>query len=37
LLGYKYNEEDTFIYVCVNGTCKKPVTSLKKALANIKK
>ncbi|MEE9407745.1 MAG: thioredoxin domain-containing protein [Polaribacter sp.] len=37
LLTYKYNEENTLIYVCVNGTCKKPETSIKKALENIKK
>ena len=37
LLAYKFNEEQTLIYVCVNGTCKKPETSLKKALGNIKK
>ena len=37
LLGYKFNEDDTFIYVCVNGTCKKPEVNLKTALLNIKK
>jgi uncharacterized protein YyaL (SSP411 family) len=37
LLAYKFNEEETFIYVCVDGTCKMPETSLKKAIANIKK
>jgi uncharacterized protein YyaL (SSP411 family) len=37
LLAYKFNEAETFIYVCVNGTCKKPETVFKKALKNIKK
>lgn len=36
LLAYKFNEEKTLIYVCVNGTCKKPETSLSEALKNIK-
>lgn len=37
LLVNKYNEDETFIYVCVNGTCKLPQTDLKKALLTIKK
>jgi uncharacterized protein YyaL (SSP411 family) len=37
LLAYKFNEDKTFIYVCVNGTCKMPETTLRKALLNIKK
>ena len=37
LLSYKFNEDETFIYVCVNGTCKKPEVNLEKALLNIKK
>ena len=37
LLRYKFNEDETFIYVCVNGTCKKPEVKLEKALLNIKK
>ena len=37
LLRYKFNEDETFIYVCVNGTCKKPEVNLKKVLLNIKK
>ena len=37
LLAYKYNEDNTLIYVCINGTCKKPEKSLIKALENIKK
>lgn len=35
LLSYKFNEDKTLIYVCVNGTCKKPETDLVKALENI--
>jgi uncharacterized protein YyaL (SSP411 family) len=37
LLSYKFNEDQTFIYVCVNGTCKKPKTNIKEALESIKK
>ncbi len=37
LLAYKFNEEGTLIYVCVNGTCKRPQDSVKSALENIKK
>ena len=37
LLAYKFNDAKTFIYVCVNGTCKKPQTSITKALASIQK
>ena len=37
LLAYKFNEDKTFIYVCVNGTCKMPEITLEKALLNIKK
>jgi uncharacterized protein YyaL (SSP411 family) len=37
LLAYKFNEDETLIYVCVNGTCKMPQTALKKALESIKK
>ena len=37
LLRYKFNEDETFVYVCVNGTCKKPEVKLEKALLNIKK
>ena len=37
LLRYKFNGDETFIYVCVNGTCKKPEVKLEKALLNIKK
>jgi uncharacterized protein YyaL (SSP411 family) len=37
LLLYKYNEDKTLIYVCVNGTCKLPQTNIKKAIESIKK
>jgi uncharacterized protein YyaL (SSP411 family) len=37
LLAYKFNEDETLIYVCVDGTCKLPQTKLDKAIENIKK
>ena len=37
LLQNKYIEDETFIYVCVNGTCKMPVTSSEKAKEQILK
>ena len=37
LLSYKFNEDETFIYVCVNGTCKLPQKDLKKAIKSIDK
>lgn len=37
LLLNKFNDNETFIYVCVNGTCKLPQTNLVKAIKNIKK
>lgn len=37
LLAYKFNEDTTLIYVCVDGTCKTPQKSLDNALENIKK
>jgi uncharacterized protein YyaL (SSP411 family) len=37
LLAYKFNDDTTLIYVCVNGTCKKPETNILKALNNIKR
>jgi len=37
LLSYKFNEDKTFIYVCVNGTCKLPQRDLKKAIKSIDK
>jgi uncharacterized protein YyaL (SSP411 family) len=33
----KYNTEDTFIYVCVNGTCKLPQTDINRAIKSIDK
>ena len=35
LLEYKYNENETTIYVCIDGACKLPVKESKKALAQI--
>ena len=35
LLAYKFNEDETLIYVCVNGTCKLPVTDIEKAKKSI--
>ena len=32
LLERRYIEGETFIYVCVNNTCKLPVTEVEKAL-----
>ncbi len=37
LLKNKFIDDETFIYVCVNGTCKLPVKSAKKARAQILK
>jgi uncharacterized protein YyaL (SSP411 family) len=37
LLSYKFNEDQTFIYVCVNGACKKPQTIITEALELIEK
>lgn len=37
LLENKFVEDETFIYVCVNGTCKLPQKDLAKALKSIKK
>ncbi len=36
LLKNKYIDGDTFIYVCINGTCKLPVTNVSKAIDIIK-
>ena len=36
LLESRYNAQDTYIYVCVNGVCKRPVTKIKEALKFIK-
>jgi uncharacterized protein YyaL (SSP411 family) len=35
LLEYKFNENETTIYVCINGACKLPVTETDKALDQI--
>ena len=37
LLKNKFNEDETLIYVCINGTCKLPVNTVKKALSQIVK
>ena len=37
LLSYKYNEDETLVYVCVNGTCKLPQTEINKAIQTIDK
>lgn len=37
LLQNKYIEDETFIYVCVNGTCKLPVKDTNRALGQILK
>ncbi|WP_231850246.1 thioredoxin domain-containing protein [Winogradskyella sp. PG-2] len=37
LLKNKFIEEETLIYVCVNGTCKLPVSSTEKAKSQISK
>lgn len=35
LLEYKYNENETTIYVCIDGACKLPVKEAKKALGQM--
>ncbi|WKK66368.1 thioredoxin domain-containing protein [Lutimonas zeaxanthinifaciens] len=35
LLEYKFNENETTIYVCINGACKLPVSETEKALEQI--
>ncbi len=35
LLEYKYLEDKTLIYVCVNGTCKLPLADVSKAIKSI--
>ena len=35
LLAHKFNENETTIYVCINGACKLPVTDTEKALEQI--
>jgi len=36
LLAYKYSENQTTIYVCVNGACQLPVSEIKDALKQLK-
>ena len=35
LLAYKYNPNETTIYICIDGACKLPVTDATDALAQI--
>ena len=35
LLAYKFDENETTIYVCINGACKLPVTEVGKALEQV--
>ena len=35
LLAYKYNENETTIYVCIDGACKLPVSETQKALKQL--
>jgi uncharacterized protein YyaL (SSP411 family) len=37
LLAYKFSEAETFIYVCVNGSCKLPQINIEKAINSIKR
>ena len=37
IMKNRFNDDDTYIYVCVNGTCKLPVTSIKIALEQLDK
>ncbi|WP_299520445.1 thioredoxin domain-containing protein [Winogradskyella sp.] len=37
LLKNKFNQDETLIYVCVNGTCKLPVNTVNKAVGQILK
>ncbi|WP_243739369.1 thioredoxin domain-containing protein [Flavicella sediminum] len=36
LLQYRYQENETLIYICIDGACKLPVASSKKALTQLK-
>ncbi len=36
LLAYKFNENETIIYVCIDGTCQLPVNETQKAIQQIK-
>ena len=37
LVAYKFNEDETFVYVCVNGTCKLPQKDIQIAIKMIAK
>jgi uncharacterized protein YyaL (SSP411 family) len=37
LLVNRFDENETYIYVCVDGTCKLPVKTVEKAIRQIKK
>ncbi|SDS24194.1 hypothetical protein SAMN04515667_1730 [Formosa sp. Hel1_31_208] len=37
LLDSKYNDDETYIYVCVNGSCKLPVTETDRAIKQLEK
>lgn len=37
LMENRFNEDGTYIYVCVDGTCKLPVTNIEKAINQINK
>lgn len=36
LMEERFNEDETYIYVCVDGTCKRPEKDVQKALSKIK-
>ncbi|MEM1003243.1 MAG: thioredoxin domain-containing protein, partial [Bacteroidota bacterium] len=37
IMANKYDEKETYIYVCIDGTCKLPVTEINEAMNQIKK
>jgi uncharacterized protein YyaL (SSP411 family) len=37
IMKNRFNDDDTYIYVCVNGTCKLPVTSINIAVEQLSK
>jgi len=37
LMQNRFNDDETFIYICVDGACQLPVTEVKKALNQINK
>ncbi|WP_299227833.1 thioredoxin domain-containing protein [uncultured Psychroserpens sp.] len=37
IMANRFNENETYIYVCVDGTCKLPVTDIKKAITQLSK